>query len=382
MGLTEPTDHGSSDVWGSMLNAAFDLVDSHDHTAGRGVKVPSAGLKINADVSWSFGGVQYAITDMKILDFTPVTAASISSYSSALFANSSDSNNLYFRNSSGTNVQITNGATLNVSIVGGIGGDYSSVSALLDFDDASDTYRLRQQVGASVRQFAKASTADLNLFEYKSAGSTPVPTNAVTLKSPAALGASYSLTMPAAVPGSTVLVQCSSAGVLSVSNTVANALTLSAAPTAPDYKLSANQVIQIPQTMASPSANTRATAAGEGQYAITLNGGTGVNGLATFPVPLRVGDKITAWTIYLRKVTDGSNTITAQLHSYDQSSNTFVDQAAQTTSANNPGAVTLGQTGLSLTLAANVYYFVSVGMTAGAGTTDTAYYLEVSYQRP
>src|SRR5262245_41806967 len=240
MNLTEPTDHGSADIWGSMVNSAFDLIDAHDHTAGKGVKVPSAGLKINADVSWSFSGTNYAITDMKILDFTPVTAASISAYSSALFANSSDSNNLYFRNSGGTNVQITSGSTLNISIAGAIGGDYQSVGALLDFDDASDTYRLRQQVGAAVRQFAKASMADLNLFEYKAQPAAGVPANSVTLKSPAALAGSYSLTMLAALPGATNLLQCSSAGILTASNTVGNAITCSSTVSATDYKLTAD----------------------------------------------------------------------------------------------------------------------------------------------
>ena len=160
MNLVLPDEGGSADIWDVILDTLFALVDAHDHTTGKGVKVPSAALKINADVSWSFAGTNYAITDAKAIDFTPVTAASMASYSSALFANSSDSNNLYYRNSSGTNVQITAGATLNVSIVGGIGGDYSSIGALLDYDDATDTYRFRQQTSASVRQFAKLLHAD------------------------------------------------------------------------------------------------------------------------------------------------------------------------------------------------------------------------------
>src|SRR6185312_16306510 len=111
-------------------------------TTGKGVKVPSAGINVNADLSFA----AFALTTAKAVTFNAVLSSAVTGYSNALWVDSSVSpNNLYFRNSSGTNVQITSGNTLNVAIVGGIGGDYSSISALLDFDDASDTYRLRQQ---------------------------------------------------------------------------------------------------------------------------------------------------------------------------------------------------------------------------------------------
>lgn len=219
MSLVLPTEDASADVWDVLLNAALTLVDSHDHSAGKGVKVPSAGLKINADVSWAFSGTNYAITDIKALDFVATAAAGITGYSSALFVNSSD-DNLYFRNSGGTNVKVTDGNTLNVSIVGGIGGDYSSISALLDYDDATDTYRFRQETSASVRQYGKIAAADIVLREYLAAGDPTVPVNAVTIKSPAALAAAYTLTMPAAVPAAASLVRMTSAGVLDTSSSV------------------------------------------------------------------------------------------------------------------------------------------------------------------
>jgi len=227
MSLVTPTVGGSLDAWGTILGTLFDLVDAHDHTTGKGVKVPSAALNINADVPWSSGGTPRAITGASGLGLTPVAAASMSAYTSTWFVNSSDANNLYFRSQSGTNIKVTDGSTLNVSIVGGIGGDYAAVGALLDYDDASDTYRLRQQTGASVRQYARMASADVDLFEYKASGSTPVPTNRIRLQSPAALAASYTLTFGAALPGSTSLVQVSAAGALTYSNTVASALALS-----------------------------------------------------------------------------------------------------------------------------------------------------------
>lgn len=222
MNLVIPTERASIDAWGGILNAALGVggVDDHDHTTGKGVKIASAALKINADVAWAFGGTNFAITDIAAVDFAAVTAASVAGYAGALFVNSSDADNLYFRTISGTNVKITDGTTLNISVVGGIGGDYASVSALLDYDDASDTYRFRQETAAAVRQYAKLSSADLIIREYAAAGVAVVPPNTITIKSPAALAASYSITLPTAVPAGASVMQMSSAGVVSLSNTL------------------------------------------------------------------------------------------------------------------------------------------------------------------
>lgn len=116
-------------------------------------------------------------------------------------------------------VRIVEDGALTISSVGAIGGDYTSVGALVDFDNITDTYRFRQQIATAVRQYAKLRAGDLQLVEYKAAGDASVPSNAVTLKSPAALAASYAVTMPAALPGSQVAVQLQSDGDLVASNT-------------------------------------------------------------------------------------------------------------------------------------------------------------------
>lgn len=219
MGLVLPTDHGSEDVWDTILDTLFGLVDSHDHTSGKGVQVPAAGLDINADLPFNSGGNYYAATGLKAVDFQPVLNSTTTGYACALFVDSSN-NELYWRTAGGVNVKVTDVASLNVSaFTGGIGGDYSSIGALLDYDDASDTYRLRQQSSLGVRQFAKVSTADLKLYEYQAAGVGAVPANAVTVKSPAALASGYTVTLPTALPAAASVVMMSTAGVLSVPQT-------------------------------------------------------------------------------------------------------------------------------------------------------------------
>lgn len=271
MSLVLPTDHGSADAWDVILDAVFGLVDAHDHTAGKGVQVPSAALKINADVSWSFGGANFSITDLKAIDFAPVAAAGVAGLAGALFINSAD-NELYYRTTAGVNVKFTNGAALNVTaFTGGIGGDYSAIGALVDFDDASDTYRFKQQVATLVRQFAKISTADLQLFEYKAAGATPVPAFSVRQKSPAALAASYTMQWFAALPAGQVLAQLDAGGTWTASNTIANNTDITLQGTGKIKR--GNQTITVP--LIGSQANSTATVtttAGTPGPSITTNG--------------------------------------------------------------------------------------------------------------
>lgn len=349
MNLVYPTPGDTQNTWGTVLNTAVSLVENHDHTAGKGVLVPSAGLGINADVSWA----SFAITAMKALGFTEVTAASVASYADALFVNSSD-HNLYFRNNGGTNVQVTAGNTLNVSIVGGIGGDYSSVGALLSYVDASRSYLLQQE--GSPRPWAALQTADILL--YQKAASI---VNAVTLKSPNALAAGYTLTMPTALPAATSPLYVSSAGQISPS---------------------ASLTIQVTAAAADINGNTRVTQASVGMYAVQLTGGNGAGGLTTFPLPLQVGDVITSWKVYANKTTSNTSTITADL--FFQTGGTGTPSqtgATASNSANNPGAITLTTSGLNVAVAAGTCFGIAVGMSAGAGTSDTVMLAEVTVTR-
>jgi hypothetical protein len=128
MGLITPTGHGSEDVWDTILESLFTLVDEHDHSSGKGVKVPSSGLNINADVAWNSGGTYYAITGIKALDFQPSLDSAMSAFACALYVDSDD-NELYWRTAGGVNVRVTDTNSLNVgSFTGGIGGDYATTT--------------------------------------------------------------------------------------------------------------------------------------------------------------------------------------------------------------------------------------------------------------
>ncbi len=404
MGLTLPTQGiAGAGVWDDALDANATLTDAHDHSPGKGAPVKTNGISINADLTFAS---LYAPINLHRITFASIVA--LSSSNKSLFVNAVDSE-LYWRSNAGTNVKLTSGSALNVAaFVGGIGGDYAATGALVDYDDATDTYRFRQELASAVRQFAKVRLADIQLVEYDPSGDATVPANAVTIKSPDALAGSYTVTLPAAAPGSTLLVQMDSAGTLSASNTVANAVTLSATLTAAAVTASGLVTANAGVTA---GANQHVTVSGTGEYkhgARTLlinaaEGQTGTNaGTAptytpvttegrwsfgtsvlplNYPIRLIAGDRITGWKAYIQKTSNATGTITARLRKLDPATGTVTTVGSdQTNSANAPGFVSLSLTGLTETAAPGASYFVQ--LIANGVTGDHSYGCEATVDHP
>lgn len=242
MGITKPTPGGSTDTWGQDLNDdVIDVVEEHDHTSGNGVPVPSAGL--NIDAALSFGGNE--ATSVGAVGFADAQTGSIAR---SLFVDAA--HELHWRTHGGVDVQLTNGAGLDATLVGGITGDYTTTDADVEYVDSTKAYEFKQD--ESPDHFAGIFASRVVLFEE-----TAGVIEGVGLKSPAALATSYNVTFPSTLPGGTALlaigttgtltaplrtfalpsraaaVRCSSAGVLSaeiaytVSNSWAGALTAS-----------------------------------------------------------------------------------------------------------------------------------------------------------
>lgn len=197
-----------SGLWGDTEDANLALIDAHDHSTGKGVRVKTAGIDLNADLPFSS---LYAPTQLHRLQFSEIAAGGLTgSNNKSLFVSDGTSgltiHELYWRNNTGTHVKLTSGNALNVAaFVGGIGGDYTSVSAALNYDDAGQRYTFKQGGGTT---WARLASSDLRLFEHGSTDSVYVGQAA-----PAALAVSYTMTWPTALPSVSTPVTISNTGV-------------------------------------------------------------------------------------------------------------------------------------------------------------------------
>jgi hypothetical protein len=92
--------------WASQLNAALEVVDSHDHSSGKGVRVKTAGLDINSDLTFN----SFRAIGLRAGQFSSQAVP----LSGALNSNSVyvSGGNLYFTNSSGIAIQLTDGGSI------------------------------------------------------------------------------------------------------------------------------------------------------------------------------------------------------------------------------------------------------------------------------
>lgn len=101
-------------TWAEELVTALGLIDSHDHTTGKGAQIVAASLSINSDLSFGSNDA-YALRSVR---FTPQASALVASDDlGCLYAVGT---NLYYNNAAGAAVQITSGSGLNVSGAGAI----------------------------------------------------------------------------------------------------------------------------------------------------------------------------------------------------------------------------------------------------------------------
>lgn len=356
MALVLPIDKGSNNTWDSILDTVFGLIDAHDHTAGKGVLVPSAALNINANIQLASGGNHYALYDALGFDFFPSAAATLASFAGCLFMNSAD-NELYWRTAGGVNVKLTAGAALNVAaFVGGIGGDYSAVSALLSYDDATRRYLLQQEVSGAVRPWAGHASADVDLYEKALLAGIPA-VNKVSLQSPHALAASYAVQWPPALPAQTSGVYVTSAGAMAF--------------------IPPDQTLLVPASMADLFNNTRQQITSFlGENGIGLAGGVG--NYSAFPIPLKVGDTIKSIIVYVNKVTSNTTTLGASwVQTNGGSGATTI--VSNTLATNAPGYTTIAINAINTVVAAGMFMHCGVAVTVGAGVTDQVLGIAILY---
>jgi len=185
-------------TYATKLKEALETVDEHDHSSGKGVKIPASGLNIQTDLE--LNGNQ--LTETEAVEFT--------SQSATLSGNEkiySVEGELYFNNDAGTPVKITSGSGLNLASTGTIGGDYGGVGVNADvsYSDLSKVFSFTRESGVG----AEVTCSDLNL-QYPATGTAPV-----TIKPPNITSGSYDITLPPAQADTDDVIAFTSAGVAS-----------------------------------------------------------------------------------------------------------------------------------------------------------------------
>lgn len=279
IGLTLPTRGApGAGAWGDTEDANSALIDAHDHTSGKGVRIPTSGLNINADLSFSS---LYAPTALHRITFSSVAA--LSSNNKSLFVSSAD-NELYWRSNAGANVKLTSGSSLNVAaFTGGIGGDYTAVSASVQYDDANKRYTFKQGGGTN---WARLQSGPLRLVELGTS-----ETVFVEQAAPAALAASYTVTWPLALPAAAQAITVDNTGAMSVGASFAltanNSVTVSGTG---DFK-HGDRIVSFPGSAF--VAQSGGFTISSGDFSITTTGAASL----VLALPFRVGDRIKSVTI-------------------------------------------------------------------------------------
>lgn len=90
-------------AWATQLNSALTTIDAHDHSEGKGTRVKTAGISINADLTFnSYGATNLKRTGYSSQNSTLSDAQSVYSYGG----------DLWWTNDNGAPVQITAGGGL------------------------------------------------------------------------------------------------------------------------------------------------------------------------------------------------------------------------------------------------------------------------------
>jgi hypothetical protein len=196
-GITKPLGVApAGESWMELQNTALSALDSHNHSPGKGIMVPSSGINVNAPLpfnSQDATGLRSArFSDRGVALGTPSDVGCI--YLAG--------GELYFNSGSGAQIQITSGGALNAASIGAIGGDYATSGASESYSSVAKLFSFESAAGVK----AGVAAGPIQIVEPVSGGKK------VTLRVPTGLGADYQLTLPTALPASTKPLTIDSSG--------------------------------------------------------------------------------------------------------------------------------------------------------------------------
>ena len=268
----------TQETWGNIINENARIVDEHNHTSGAGVKIPSAGININADLSAN----NYQLTGLKTTAFTTEASALAASFKSCVYV---VAGNLYFNNGAGSAVQVTTGSAVNVGSTGTISGMSGTASVAFN---GTTSYAFARSSGV----YADLAMSGCQIF-YTTVGAA----NGLTLGVQANLPTAYSILFPIQTPnaaGGDIFPELDTSGnvtwkksvVNDGTNTIGKVAYFSDAKTLSSIALGAGQLLIGTSTSTAPSAATLTGTANQltvttGSGSITLSLPQNIHSLAT-----------------------------------------------------------------------------------------------------
>lgn len=196
-------------AYATQNNTAFTAIDSHNHTSGQGIAIPSAGILLNADLPFNSNNA----TLLRSTRF--VSQGSVLSLPADITCLYAVAGNLYYNNASGQQIQLTAGAALNATSIGAIGGDYATSTASEFYTSASSLFTFWS--AANIPAFLDSSSITIRPNSVSAPG--------VTLAAPGALSSPYTLTLPLALPVSNKFLALDASGNISTSVAVTGGIT-------------------------------------------------------------------------------------------------------------------------------------------------------------
>lgn len=206
-------------VYANEFNDNMSVIDVHNHTAGKGLKVPTAGININADFSFN----DFDVTGVQTLGLGVSTVPSSASRTlSSSKTGGSTSTDLYYTDAEGDLIQFTrNGALISASSAQGWPVLTSPTFVTYGGGTVGAGHFSFFQDGGAPR-YASIWAGSYVLF----APSVSNPTHSLTLT--AAPSSTYVLTLPATPPSVVSLLQMDTSG--TVTPTPVNTYALNSNP--------------------------------------------------------------------------------------------------------------------------------------------------------
>ncbi len=187
------------------INSCLTIIDTHNHTPGYGVAIPSDGLDINADLPFNDNN----LTEARSIRFQSQGAPlALGSDLGCLYEVNDD---LYFNDGLGNQIRLTQS--------GGVAGTPGSIANLTP--PASASYVALNQT--FVFQSASLTPANIDGASFI-LRNLAASSKGLTLQPPSAMAADYSITLPS-LPASTLLMTMTSAGVQAANVTTDNVTT-------------------------------------------------------------------------------------------------------------------------------------------------------------